>query len=215
VTVGPSTRCGRRPGTRGALDTVRLEPAAYAAFVELHIEQGPLLERAGDDIGIVTAIAAPASFRIFIEGQGGHAGAVLMPDRHDAFMAAAEMALTFDTAARTIGSIGHGRTVGVCELFPGAINSIPSRSVSRSTSATSTRTSQCGDQPRRTSGRLVPSGAVLPSASEVINMDPPATCAAMIVTRSRPPARPRLKAQRMISRRTTTRCSWRVSRRPA
>ena len=52
-----------------------------SAFVELHIEQGPLLEREGVQIGVVTAIAAPASFRVQFNGDGGHAGALLMPDR--------------------------------------------------------------------------------------------------------------------------------------
>src|SRR5712672_2622634 len=63
-------------GFSGSLDSVRLAPGHYSAFVELHIEQGPLLERAGIPLGIVTAIAAPASLKIFIEGEGGHAGAV-------------------------------------------------------------------------------------------------------------------------------------------
>ena len=49
--------------------------------MELHIEQGPLLEREGVQIGVVTAIAAPASFRVQFNGDGGHAGALLMPDR--------------------------------------------------------------------------------------------------------------------------------------
>ena len=62
----------------------------YAAFVELHIEQGPLLEKKQLEIGVVKAIAAPASLKIEIEGEGGHAGAVLMPDRRDAFLAAAD-----------------------------------------------------------------------------------------------------------------------------
>ncbi len=56
-----------------------------AAFVELHIEQGPLLEKEGTQLGIVTAIAAPAALRIFFSGDGGHAGALLMPYRCDHF----------------------------------------------------------------------------------------------------------------------------------
>ena len=114
-------------GFSGALSSVRLEPGRYSAFVELHIEQGPLLERNRNDIGVVTAIAAPASLRIFIEGEGGHAGAVLMPDRRDAFLAAAEIALAVESAAKSTGAIDTVATVGVCEVFPGAINSIPSR----------------------------------------------------------------------------------------
>ncbi len=114
-------------GFSGGLSSVRLEPGRYSSFVELHIEQGPLLERHRNDIGVVTAIAAPASLRILIEGEGGHAGAVLMPDRHDAFLAAAEIALAVESAAKSTGAVDTVATVGVCEVFPGAINSIPSR----------------------------------------------------------------------------------------
>jgi len=114
-------------GFSGSLDSVLRKPGDYAAFVELHIEQGPLLERQNLPIGIVTAIAAPASLRMTIEGEGGHAGAVLMPQRHDAFLAAAEVALAAERAARATGAIDTVATTGVCEVFPGAINSIPSR----------------------------------------------------------------------------------------
>ncbi len=78
----------RTAGFQGELETVRLPAGYYEAFVELHIEQGPLLERKNISLGIVRKIAAPSSFRIFIEGAGGHAGGVLMPDRHDALCAA-------------------------------------------------------------------------------------------------------------------------------
>ena len=80
-------------GCPGDLATVRLGPERYAAFVELHIEQGPLLERQGIDIGVVEKIAAPSALRVRLDGEGGHAGAVLMPDRHDALLAGAEIAL--------------------------------------------------------------------------------------------------------------------------
>src|SRR5207253_4983631 len=68
-----------------------------------------------------------ASLRVWIEGEGGHAGAVLMHDRRDAFLAAAEIVLAVESAARSTGSIDTVGTVGVCDVFPGAVNSIPSR----------------------------------------------------------------------------------------
>jgi N-carbamoyl-L-amino-acid hydrolase len=114
-------------GFSGPLASVALPAGYYHAFVELHIEQGPLLERAGISLGIVTAIAAPATLRIEIEGEGGHAGGVLMPDRRDAFLAAAEVALAVESAAKGTGAIDTVGTVGICEIFPGAVNSIPSR----------------------------------------------------------------------------------------
>src|SRR5438105_2715702 len=83
-------RARTEAGFVGPLSNVPLPKGYYSAFVELHIEQGPVLEAREIEIGIVTAIAAPASFRIWIEGDGGHAGAVLMPDRRDAFLGAAE-----------------------------------------------------------------------------------------------------------------------------
>lgn len=114
-------------GVTGPLSAVQLRPGTYAAFVELHIEQGPLLERHGHSIGVVTAIAAPASLRIIVDGEGGHAGALLMPDRHDAFLAAAEIALAVEAAAKSTGAVDTVGTSGVCEVFPGAVNSVPSR----------------------------------------------------------------------------------------
>ena len=112
-------------GFSGDVD-VALPDGFYSCFLELHIEQGPLLERQSAPIGIVTNIAAPASLRISVQGEGGHAGAVLMPDRHDAFLAAAEVALAVEQAAKSTGSIDTVATVGICDLFPRAVNSIPS-----------------------------------------------------------------------------------------
>jgi len=113
-------------GCRGQLSTARLDWGHYAAFLELHIEQGRLLEQEGVPVGLVTAIAAPASLRIELEGDGGHAGALLMPDRHDAFLAASEIALALEAAVKATGAIDTVGTTGVCEVFPGAINSVPS-----------------------------------------------------------------------------------------
>jgi ureidoglycolate amidohydrolase len=117
----------RNAGCEGELDQVKLPEGYYKAFIELHIEQGPLLERRQIPLGIVTKIAAPASIRLSIEGSGGHAGGVLMPDRRDALCAAAEMILAIETAARARGAIDTVATVGICDVFPGAVNSIPSR----------------------------------------------------------------------------------------
>ncbi len=117
----------REAGFRGELTGVRLPKDHYAAFVELHIEQGPLLERENLPIGVVTAIAAPASLTVELTGEGGHAGAVLMPVRKDALCAAAEIILAVEAAARAGGSPDAVATTGVCRVHPGAINSVPSR----------------------------------------------------------------------------------------
>jgi ureidoglycolate amidohydrolase len=117
----------RNAGYSAPLEEVKLSNGYYNAFVELHIEQGPLLEQQKIPLGIVTSIAAPASFRFSIEGAGGHAGAVLMPERRDALCAASELILAIEDAAKTSGAIDTVATVGICDVFPGAVNSIPSR----------------------------------------------------------------------------------------
>jgi N-carbamoyl-L-amino-acid hydrolase len=119
----------RGAGFTGDLADVRLAAGYYAAFIELHIEQGPILEREGIPIGIVSAIASPAALRVTWEGEGGHAGAVLMPGRRDALCAAAEAVLAVEDAARSVGGADSVATTGVCRVHPGAINSIPDRVV--------------------------------------------------------------------------------------
>ena len=116
-------------GFRGSLSSMRLPPNHYHAWIELHIEQGPLLEREGIPIGIVTSIAAPAGYRFTITGFGGHAGALLMPDRKDALCAAAELILSVEKHTLATGAIDTVATVGTCDVYPGAVNSVPSRVV--------------------------------------------------------------------------------------
>lgn len=122
----PLEEARKTAGLQGQLEEVKLPQDYYMAFVELHIEQGPLLERQKFPLGIVTSIAAPASLRISFEGAGGHAGAVLMFDRKDALCAAAELILAIEKEARRSGAADTVATVGICEVFPGAVNSIPS-----------------------------------------------------------------------------------------
>jgi N-carbamoyl-L-amino-acid hydrolase len=123
-------------GFNGPLTEVTLPIGYYHAWVELHIEQGPLLERAGVPLGIVTNIAAPASYRFTVEGFGGHAGALLMPDRRDALCAASELILSIErhtlaanAEAKLTGESGVDSvaTVGSMQIHPGNVNSVPSR----------------------------------------------------------------------------------------
>jgi ureidoglycolate amidohydrolase len=100
-------------------------PAQYAGFVELHIEQGPILEQRRLDIGIVEKIAAPSSLRLDLQGLGGHAGAMLMADRRDALLAGAEIALAVEKAALSTGNPDTVATTGVFRIAPGAVNSVP------------------------------------------------------------------------------------------
>ncbi|WP_027881169.1 M20 family metallo-hydrolase [Meiothermus rufus] len=114
-------------GYMGSLEEVLLPSGYYAAFVELHIEQGPVLEQEGIPLGVVTAIAAPASLQVSLEGAGGHAGGVLMPERRDALCAAAEIILGVEAFAKNSGSINTVATTGFCQVYPNAVNSIPSQ----------------------------------------------------------------------------------------
>ena len=73
--------CSCRHRVQDILERTRTKEGAISTFVELHIEQGPLLEQEGLQLGVVTAIAAPAALRVHFSGEGGHAGGQLMPDR--------------------------------------------------------------------------------------------------------------------------------------
>ena len=113
-------------GYTGSLEKLTLPKGAYHAFVELHIEQGPLLEAEEQSIGLVTAIAAPASLILKLIGEGGHAGAMLMPLRRDALTAAAEIVLEVEKAALDTGSEDSVATVGRILSHPNNINAVPS-----------------------------------------------------------------------------------------
>ena len=172
----------RAAGFSGELSEVRLPANHFAAFIELHIEQGPLLEREGTGIGIVTAIAAPAALRVTWEGEGGHAGAVLMGGRRDALCAAAETVLAVESSARSSGSPDTVATTGVCRVHPGAINSIPDRV----TLEIDVRDIDLGprDLVIATIGRAVGEIAArrgVAATVECLNSDPPARSAAPVV----------------------------------
>ncbi len=99
------------------------DPAHVLAYLELHIEQGPVLEDAGLPLGVVTAIAGASRYIVSVAGVAGHSGTVPMGLRHDALAAAAEMIL----AVERIGVSEHQlvATVGQVSALPGAVNVIP------------------------------------------------------------------------------------------
>ena len=171
-----------RAGFGGELGAVRLPDDYYKAFVELHIEQGPLLERQQVPLGVVTRIAAPASLRISIEGAGGHAGGVLMPDRRDALCAAAELILEIENGARTSGAIDTVATVGICEVFPGAVNSIPSR-VQLSADIRDTDLSRRDWVMRKIENarQSISARRQVSIRTELLNADAPADCAPTVI----------------------------------
>lgn len=96
-----------------------------AAFVEVHVEQGPRLEEADAPLAVVTGIVATARGEVVFEGREGHAGTTPMAGRSDALVAAAEFVLRLrDAAAAVDGAVA---TVGRLEVEPGATNVIPAR----------------------------------------------------------------------------------------
>ncbi|HEY3069301.1 MAG TPA: Zn-dependent hydrolase [Gaiellaceae bacterium] len=93
------------------------------AYLELHIEQGPVLEEEGVDLGIVTGIAGMLGFRVRLTGEANHAGTTPMASRRDALAGAARVVLVLREEARTRGDMTAN--VGVLTIEPGGFNVIP------------------------------------------------------------------------------------------
>jgi allantoate deiminase len=94
-----------------------------AAFLELHVEQGPVLEDAGAEIGIVTSIVGLRGYRVRLRGQANHAGTTPMRLRRDALAGAARIALELRTLARSRD--GVTANVGRLTVEPGGANVVP------------------------------------------------------------------------------------------
>jgi allantoate deiminase len=107
-----------------------VDPEAVIGYLELHIEQGPVLEHGGAPLGVVTSIAGASRLRIVVDGEAGHAGTVPMALRRDAFAAVAELAVAVESVARADdGANALVATIGRVEVAPGAINVVPGRVV--------------------------------------------------------------------------------------
>lgn len=103
----------------------RLTSAKLAAFVELHIEQGPVLESAQKEIGIVTGIVAQQRYIFTVEGRGSHAGTTPMHLRQDALVAASRLVLAVHALGNRPGD--QVATVGQLDVSPNVANTIPDR----------------------------------------------------------------------------------------
>jgi hydantoinase/carbamoylase family amidase len=114
-------------GNPSAADIARLrrDPANLVGYVELHIEQGPVLLDGGAPLGVVTAIAGTVRRLVTVSGVAGHAGTVPMALRRDAAAAAAEMVLAVERICTAMGDVVG--TVGQLEVPQGSINVIPGR----------------------------------------------------------------------------------------
>ncbi|MPZ77520.1 MAG: hydantoinase/carbamoylase family amidase [Deltaproteobacteria bacterium] len=115
---------------RSNLRSLRRDPTTVKGYLELHIEQGPILEAIKKPIGVVTAIAAPTRFKAVIIGQADHSGTTPMEMRKDALVAAAELIVAVEKIVRQYSRMDKGRvvgTVGAIKIEPGVINAVPGK----------------------------------------------------------------------------------------
>jgi hydantoinase/carbamoylase family amidase len=116
--------------TRRNLSAIKRNPNGLKAYLELHIEQGPILEAKNKRIGLVTAIAAPSRFRVVFTGQADHSGTTPMEMRKDALVASAQLIEYVEKTCRKFSSMAKGRvvgTVGAMRIEPGVINAVPGK----------------------------------------------------------------------------------------
>lgn len=192
----------KRGGCKGSLNSVKLPKKRYAAFVELHIEQGPILEREKIAIGVVEKIAAPSTLRVQLTGVGGHAGATLMPGRRDALLAGAEIALAVEHAAKNSGSPDTVGTTGIFRIEPGAVNSVPCKAhLEIDLRDTNVKTRDAALKKIEAAVKQICNRRKIEFKMERINLDPPAICDAKLVATTEGVAKNlKFPIKRMISR---------------
>ncbi|MDR7035966.1 allantoate deiminase [Methylobacterium sp. BE186] len=107
----------------GRIGEAARRPGDLLGYLELHIEQGPMLERAGLPVGVVSAISGATRLAVTLRGEAGHAGTVPMAGRRDALAGAAECVLAVEARCRAEAELVG--TVGEIAARPGAVNVIP------------------------------------------------------------------------------------------
>ena len=116
-------------GDWAQLPSAQRDTDSLAAFVELHVEQGPVLESTGNPVGLVTGIVGQRRYLIAIDGSASHAGTTPMTMRQDALVAASQIVLAVNRIGTKTGD-GYGEqvaTVGAMKLSPNVANTIPGR----------------------------------------------------------------------------------------
>lgn len=112
-------------GNWDTIDRAVCPPGSIAAFVELHVEQGPVLEHSGKQIGIVTGIVGQRRYWISLEGRASHAGTTPMTMRTDALITAAQIVMAVNRVGNKPGD--HVATVGQLDISPNAPNTVPGK----------------------------------------------------------------------------------------
>jgi len=133
VSMQQAMRTAGRPATLAAIARERRDPARYLGFVEVHIEQGPVLNEMDLPLGIVTSINGSVRYQCEVIGMASHAGTTPMDRRRDAAAAVAELALFLEQRASLI--VGNGDdgaavtvgTIGMLQVPNGSINVVPGR----------------------------------------------------------------------------------------
>ena len=125
VAMRQAMRAAGLPATLQAIQAERRDPANYLGFVEVHIEQGPVLNAADLPLGVVTSINGSVRFLGEVQGQASHAGTTPMGQRRDAALAVAELALYVEQRAASVPHVVG--TVGQWDVPGGSINVVPGR----------------------------------------------------------------------------------------
>lgn len=111
-------------GINPDLKSAKRPKGSIKSFIELHIEQGPILEYNNKDIGLVETIVGLDRYDVKIKGKSGHAGTTPMDNRQDALVAASNLILSISRIAKAVGD-GTVGTVGEIKISPNASNVIP------------------------------------------------------------------------------------------
>jgi beta-ureidopropionase / N-carbamoyl-L-amino-acid hydrolase len=125
VTMREAMRAAGLPGTMDAIAALKRDPARYLGFVEVHIEQGPVLNELDLPLGVVTSINGSVRFVGQVTGMASHAGTTPMDRRRDAACAVAELALFVERRAAAVPDVVG--TVGLLNVPGGSINVVPGR----------------------------------------------------------------------------------------
>ncbi len=125
ITVRQAMQHAGLPGTLAAIQALQRDPARYLGFVEVHIEQGPVLDALDLPLGIVTSINGGLRYQGEVVGMASHAGTTPMDSRRDAACAVAELALYVERRASAEPQLVG--TIGMLQVPSGSINVVPGR----------------------------------------------------------------------------------------
>lgn len=125
ITMRAAMRAAGLPGTLEAIRALRRDPSRYLGFVEVHIEQGPVLDEQDLPLGVVTSINGSLRYRGEVIGLASHAGTTPMDRRRDAAVAVAELAVYVERRAAGVPQLVG--TMGMLEVPAGSINVVPGR----------------------------------------------------------------------------------------